>query len=89
MNDPHRTQRYEGNDGATFEEIADELQLTPERVRQVQDGALLKMRVGLILIELLGRERAEPVLASLERAALPRFHRAMATASDVARRGRR
>jgi hypothetical protein len=70
-------------DGMPLDAIASALHSSVPAIVQTEEIALIKMRIGMLLIDALGRQRAEPVLRGLRGSPLREFRRAL----DHARRG--
>jgi hypothetical protein len=62
----------------SLEEVGARLRLSRESVYEVEQEALIKMRIGLTIVELVGRLRGDEVLATLQGRPLRDFHRALA-----------
>jgi hypothetical protein len=71
-------------DALSLDQVADQMRLSRERIRQIERSGLYKMGIALTLVELLGHERAQLVLLTLRRRPLPEWRRALIDARSVA-----
>jgi hypothetical protein len=77
---------YGDDDYRSRERISMSLGLSVGLVRRLERHALIKVRIGLQVIELLGEHRAEAVLESLRRRPLADWYAALAGARSASRR---
>jgi AcrR family transcriptional regulator len=71
-------------DGLSIDEIAGRLNLSRATVFRLEHDALAKMAIGLALVELVGRKRAESVLVALRRKPISKWRAALIEARDSA-----